>query len=479
MYHYAMNPPEKSKNPLTPPGFSFDLDRNARESLVDQISAGIGTAIGDGRLAPGARLPSWHDLSVQLGVARGTVRMAYETLRDRQLIVTAGAAGTRVAEHARAAAFRAHVDDASPPRPLPGRPAVFQIGVPAHDVFPFKTWSRIMARAARAAAAAPVGYPDPRGEAGLRGEIAAYLCIARGIECTADQVFITNGFAGALSVALRALEMHGKSAWMEEPGFSMTRELLSLSGVTPVPVAVDAEGMDVAAGVAAAPQAALAIVTAGQQAPLGVTLSLRRRHALLDWAAASRAWIIEDDYLGELQLQGRATPALASLDRSGRVLHIGTFSKTINPGLRIGFLVVPSTLVDQVTRMATICSSAPTPAIQFAVDEFMRDGHYLRHLRRMKRLYAERRRLLVDHLRRLSLPHFEAGLAVLLRLPDGTRDIEVVARAAGMGMSPSALSWWYAQPQPRDNGLLLGVTNLSAETIEGHCQRLASIWGEN
>ncbi|GAB3435981.1 MocR-like pyridoxine biosynthesis transcription factor PdxR [Massilia solisilvae] len=470
-----MKRPEKTKDVFGIAGFSVDIDRGARESLADQISAAVGRAIREGQLGPGARLPSWHDLAAQLGVARGTVRMAYENLRDQQLIVTAGAAGTRVAEDARPAASGLTLARAAPAPARPVRPGIFQIGVPSHDAFPFKTWSRIMGRAARAAAAAPVGYPDPSGEIELRSEIAAYLSIARGIVCAPSQIFICNGFGGALAAVLRALGMEGKSAWMEEPGFSVSREILRMSGVTPVPVPVDAEGLDVAAGMAAAPQASLAIVTPGQQAPLGMTLSLRRRHALLEWAAASGAWVIEDDYLGELQLQGRATPALASLDREGRVVHIGTFSKTINPGLRVGFLMVPPALVDAVTQVVTVYSAAPTPTVQLAVAEFMRDGHYLRHLRRMKRLYAERRRLLMQCLRELSVPAVEAGLAVLVPLADGVDDVAAVAKAREVGMSPAALSWWHAQPGRRDRGLLLGVTNVQEQQVAEHCVRLAGI----
>lgn len=460
--------------------FHIRIDRGASAPLTEQISSAVGAAIRDGRLSPGARLPSWHDLAAQLGVARGTVRMAYEALRDQQLVFTAGAAGTRVALHISPAARRSdHAEGARLAEIFPSastKPGIFQLGVPAQDGFPFKTWSRIMGRTARAAAIMPLCYPDPRGEIVLRSEIAAYLCMARGVECTPSQVFITNGFSGALGVALRALQVEGKCAWTEEPGFPLTRNALVLSGVTPVPVAVDAEGLDVAAGIAAAPQAAFAIVTAGQHAPLGVTLSLPRRHALLDWAARSGAWIIEDDYLGELQLRARATPALAALDRSGRVLHIGTFSKTINPGLRVGFLVAPAALATRVANVATAFASAPTPAIQFAVAEFMRSGHYLRHLRHMKRLYVERRRVLAACLSDMSVPYVEAGLAILLRLPDDVRDTEVAAQANAAGLSPSPLSWWYARPQPDYGGLLLGVTNLREERIADYCKRLVGIW---
>lgn len=452
------------------------LDRSAGQPLAEQISASIADAIRSGRLAPGARLPSWHDLAAQLGVARGTVRIAYDNLRDLQLVYTAGAAGTRVAQHSPAPPARP-----APSSPPPaatraaGRPAPFQVGVPAHDVFPFKTWSRIMARAARAAAALPLGYPDPFGEQALRSQIAAYLGLARGIACDPAQVFITQGYAGALNMALRATGREGSQAWIEDPGYASSREILRLAGVDMVAVPVDEEGLDVEGAKSMAPHAALAIVTPGQQAPLGATMSLRRRHALLEWAAATSAWIVEDDYLGELQLQGRATPALAARDQAGRVIHIGTFSKTIHPALRVAFMVAPPGLVDRVAAVAEASGGAPPPAIQLAVAEFLREGHHLRHLRRMKRLYLERRQRLAACLRELGLPHAEAGLAVLLHLPQEVDDAQLAKAARAQGFAPSALSWWRAGADTGQRGLLLGVTNLPTDQAMPACRRLALI----
>ena len=452
---------------------SINIDRGARTPVAGQIAAAIGAAIHDGRLSPGARLPSWHDLAVQLGVARGTVRAAYDSLRDQQLIVTAGAAGTRVARQA-VRAGTAPERPATPP-PRLAAPVPFQVGVPGQDVFPFKTWSRIMGRAARAAAAQPLGYPDPRGEPVLRAAIAAYLGIARGIACHPSQVFVANGHAAALGLALRALRLDGRTAWVEDPGYASARTVLAQYGVTPSPVPVDAEGLDVAAGIASSPKAALAVVTPGQQAPLGMTLSLARRHALLDWAAARGAWIVEDDYLGELQLQARATPALAARDHAGRVLHIGTFSKTIAPALRVAFLVVPPALAPAVADVADVAAAAPAPAIQFAIEEFLRGGHYLRHLRHMKRVYAERRAALCACLRDLGLAHAEAGLSVLLPLADGVDDAALAARARTVGLAPSALSWWRAQEDDAPGGLLLGVTNVPPERAQAACAALAAL----
>jgi GntR family transcriptional regulator/MocR family aminotransferase len=337
------------------------------------------------------------------------------------------------------------------------------MGVPSQDAFPFKLWSRILTRETRRATAAPVGYPDPRGDPDLRKEIAAYLGIARGIRCNPSQVLITGGFSGALGLAIPGLQLERMGAWMEDPGFPLTRTALGLVGVTVAAVPVDAEGLDIAAGVRSAAGAALAVVTPGQQAPLGMTMSLARRLALLAWARRNDAWIIEDDYLSELQLKGRAAPALASLDHGGRVLHIGSFSKTISPALRLGFMVVPPELGRRFGELAACLAPAPAAAVQRAVAEFLREGHYLRHLRRMKRLYAARRETLLRCLGEMASDSITvqatAGLAVVLLLPELASDVDIALRALEFGLAPGPLSPWYMQ-SPRQQGLLLGVTNL-------------------
>ncbi|MES2531201.1 MAG: aminotransferase class I/II-fold pyridoxal phosphate-dependent enzyme, partial [Pseudomonadota bacterium] len=243
-------------------------------------------------------------------------------LIDAQLVVSSGAAGTHVA---RRAPLRPRSDAAAitavrdPIADYPHTGGVFQMGIPAQDAFPAKVWSRILLRAARTAASAVPRYPDPRGEPALRTEIAACLAVARGMACNPAQIFVTGGHAAAIALAVHTLGIAG-TAWAEDPGYLPTRRVLAALGIASVPVPVDAEGLDVAAGIATAPHAAMAMVTPGQQAPLGVALSPARRRALLDWAAAAGAWVVEDDYLGELQLQGRAAPSLAARDTVGRVL---------------------------------------------------------------------------------------------------------------------------------------------------------------
>ena len=459
----------------------LSVDRTAKTPLGEQIRHGIATAIERGVLEPGARLPSWQDLAARLGVARGTVRTAYEKLNAAQLIVASRSTGTRVAARPRAVVK-------SEPRPDPGSfleiyqemtqgPAFFQMGVPAPETFPATLFARIRANAVRAEASAAPIYPDPRGELELRREIAGYLNVARGIECSPSQIIVTGGYGAGLGLVLRGLGLEGEKAWMEEPGFPFTRKGLELARLSLAPIPVDVNGIDVEYGLRHAPNAKLVVLTPGQQAPLGPTLSLERRLKLLDWAAASGAWIIEDDYLSELQLSGRAAPALASLDRAGRVIHIGSFSKTISPTLRLGFIVAPVDVVARFAEVAACLAPPPGPSLQMATAEFMQEGHYLRHLRRLKRAYAAKRDDLLGELR----PHFEddnlvaTGLAVLLRLPDGMPDLAIARELLAFGMFPAPLSPWYAGPKISRSGLLLGVATSPTRVLARSCDRLINI----
>jgi GntR family transcriptional regulator / MocR family aminotransferase len=458
------------------------IDRSAEVTLAEQIRLGVLAAIGSGSLAPGARLPSWLALAAQLGVARGTVKSAYERLADAQVIVSSRPGGTRVADHpARTGSAALPADADAPPasyRHLLAGPGVFQMGVPASDGFPASLLARLRAHAARAEVAAPAVYPDPRGEAEFRREIAAHLALARGIECRPSEIFVTAGFAGALDITLRVLRMEGRKGWMENPGFFQSRRALELAQVVPFPVPVDGDGLDVAHGIEHAPDAALALVTPGQQAPLGATLSLNRRIELIAWAARTGAWVIEDDYLGELQLRRRAAPALASLDRSGRVIHIGSFSKTISPALRLGFIVAPVELVDRFAEAVMCLGSAPGPAVQQATARFMREGHYMRHLRRMKRVYSARSEALQAALERKGYRVQLGGLAALVRLPEGVPDVAVAQEARAWGLAPEPLSTWFDPGGMRQSGLLLGIATTDEARLPAACERLHALIGK-
>src|SRR5215472_12773220 len=460
---------------------NLKVDHSGKTTLAEQIRSGIATAIESGVLEPGARLPSWQDLAAQLGVARGTVRTAYKKLCAARLIIASRATGTRIAPRPRAAVK-------SEQRPDPGSfleiyqqmtqgPALFKMGIPATETFPATLFARIRAHAVRAEASAHLLYPDPRGELELRREIAGYLAVARGITCLPSQVIITGGFSGGVGLALSVLGLGGQTAWIENPGFPWSRKGLELARLSLAPIAVDSDGIDIDHGLRHHPDAKLVLVTPSQQAPLGPPLSLERRLRLLEWAAANKVWVIEDDYLSELQLAGRAAPALAWLDRDGRVIHIGSFSKTISPTVRLGFLIAPVDLISRFAEVAACLAPPPVPVVQLAVAEFMREGHYMRHLRRTKRAYAAKREDLLAQLR----PHFDAdnvvatGLAVLLRLPHGTSDLTIARETLAFGMFPAPLSTWYASAETSRPGLLLGVATSPTKELARSCDRLVDI----
>jgi GntR family transcriptional regulator/MocR family aminotransferase len=453
----------------------IEINRSATASLVEQIHQGVLAAIRSGALGPGSRLPSWNSLAAQLGVARGTVKSAYERLADEQLVVSSRPGGTRVADSPVGRRSTTLAEIETPPALYKHRligPAFFQMGVPAPEGFRASLLARLRAQAARAEVAAPAVYPDPRGEIELRREIAAHVALARGLDCRPSQIFITAGFAGALGMTLHVLGAEGREAWMENPGFFQSRKALELARLTPIPIPVDEDGIDVSYGMSRAPDAAVALITPGQQAPLGVTMSLTRRLELIAWAARTGAWIVEDDYLGELQLHRRAAPALASLDRSGRVIHIGSFSKTISPSLRLGFIVAPVTLVDSFEAAALCFGSAPGPAVQQAIGQFMREGHYMRHLRRMKRIYSSRSEALQAVWEKKGYRVHIGGLAAVVRLPDGVSDIRVAVKARAQDMAPSPLSLWFSPGAAQESGLLLGVATINDNQISAACEKL-------
>jgi GntR family transcriptional regulator/MocR family aminotransferase len=452
---------------------TFGLDRTATTSLVEQLRRRLADAIADGTLAPGSRLPSWRDLASQLGIARGTVRQAYAALVDADLIVTAGAKGTRVTSQpaSRRATTPVHVRTEAGFPFFAVAPLPLQVSVPSQAGFPIALWTRLSRQATQQTMQHSVGYPDPCGEAELRQEIAKHLALARGLLCEPAQILVTSGYGAGLGLVLRVLELAGKTGWMEEPGYPVAREAMRSAGIKPVSIPVDADGMDVESAIAIAPDASVAIVTPGQQAPLGVSLSRSRRQALLSWATRTGAWIIEDDYLGELQIAGRATRALAGLEGrsmpsgaraqiADRIIYLGTFSKTVSPMLRLGFVVVPIELVSRMTRAVALGMPAPGPTMQQSLAWFMRDGHYLRHLRRMKSLYRRNAAALRACAANADVADTQAGLALLLRLPPGTDDRAICAQARLVGLAPTALSGWYADAALAVPGLLLGVTNV-------------------
>ena len=433
-------------------------------------------AIAAGKLKPGDRVPSIRSLASELNLARGTVELAYQLLASEGYFVARGAAGTvvsprlaRLPERAEANAAVRRVDAAPRQDAASAEVLPFQLGLPALDAFPRKTWARLAGRTLRMLDTAAMTYPDPAGYEPLRRAVAAYLGISRGIACSHEQVFITSGYRGALGLACRTLLQPGDAGWYEDPGYLFARQYLEQAGMRLAPIPVDAEGLDVGLGIRHAGQARFAVVTPTHQSPMGMALSLPRRLELLEWAKDRQAWIVEDDYDSEFRYHGRPLPALKSLDAHGRVLYTGTFSKVLFPGLRLAYLVVPACQVGRFRRTIDHASGPGSILPQAMVADFMEQGHFARHLRKMRALYAARRGYLVDALaqtmgERLHVQPQAGGIHVLAHLHTRQDDRAVARAAAAAGLAVGALGDWRfgtAPPGPSHGALLMGFANFA------------------
>ena len=474
---------------LDPSAILFSVDRDSSVPLFRQIYDRTRISITTGRMRPGERLPSARSLAAQLGAARGTVEAAYATLAGEGWIIARGAAGTVVAPQlgeppqrelpALAPTLRSPVSNAAE---VESAPHPFRMGLPALDVFPRKLWARLVAREARTVSPGLLNYPDPAGDHGLRKAISAYLAISRGVFCTPNQVFITAGYQGGLSLIARALIEPGDAVWFEDPGYRLARRGLSAAGAHLVPIPVDDDGMRVEEAIARAPRARFAVVTPSHQSPLGVALSLQRRLALLAWSETNSAWVIEDDYDGEFHYAGRPLPALKSLDRGDVVLYAGSFSKVLFPGLRLGYLVIPTRLTEQFTAAAHALSGGYGGFEQAVVARFMVEGHFARHLKRMRGLYAARRAALAAALTsafgdRLQIGLQSGGMHLLARPSGDTPDHVLVRLAKREGLAPAALSA-HAIVADSGPGLLLSFTNIPETQAENAAQALLRAIGD-
>ncbi|MDK2778190.1 MAG: PLP-dependent aminotransferase family protein [Pseudomonadota bacterium] len=438
-------------------------------ALYRQLYERFRAAIACGKLQPGDRVPSIRSLASELNLARGTVELAYQILSSEGYLVSHGAAGTLVSPELSGAVL-------SPPRPsavaepdshplTTSGAGLLQPGLPALDAFPHSSWTRLAGRNLRALHRTGLLSPDVAGYAPLRQALASYLAISRGIHCSAEQIFITAGYRGALDLICRTLLQPGDSGWFENPGYRFAREFLQHSGMQLHSVPVDQHGLVVEQGIEQHAGARFAVVTPTHQSPTGVTLSLARRLELLRWASQHQAWIIEDDYDSEFRYQGQPLPALKSLDHDDRVLYSGTFSKVLFPGLRLAYLVVPAALVSGFRASAGWLPGAGHMHLQATVADFMAQGHFARHLRRMRTLYAQRRQYLVSAIgevfgKRLSVDPAAGGIHILARLPPQEDDRLLVRRAQKAGFALQALNDWRTE-EAEAGGLIMGFTNIA------------------
>jgi len=352
-------------------------------------------------------------------------------------------------------------------------------GVSALAEFPWRDWARISARVYRERPAAALAYGDPQGLPELRSAIADYLGAARGIVCGPDQIVVVSGSQQGIDLTARVVAAPGDAAWFEEPGYGAARAALTAARLRVVLVPADGEGLDVAAGVAQAPDARLAMVTPSYHYPLGATLSLARRRALLEWAHATGAWVLEDDYYGEYRFAGRPQMPLYALDRRARVLYLGTFSKMLAPGLRLGFLVAPRPLVQRLTELKTATDRYTPGLMQLVLARFIAEGRLAAHVRRMRTLYRDRRSALLTALARHAADLLDvgeppdAGLHFAVRLRVDADDVAISRAVSREGVCAAPLSSYYTRP-PRTRGFVLGFANTAATDAAPAVRRLAA-----
>jgi GntR family transcriptional regulator/MocR family aminotransferase len=475
------------------------LDRRRDDPLQEQLYRRLREDILAGRLGPGTRLPPSRVVAADLGVARNTVVATYARLAHEGYVAARVGSGTRVAELPPEALLSVRSPGAasghagSPARlsargrafvaarratPDPVRRA-FQPGLPDVEGFPHALWARLLHRHARRPPRGALGYAYGVGLPALRETIARHIGSTRGVVCTPEQVFVVAGAQAALDLVCRLLLDPGDLAWIEEPGYLGARGALLGAGARLVPVRVDAEGIDVAAGAPRAPAARLVYTTPSHQFPLGATMSLARRLALIDWAAQAGAWVIEDDYDSEYRYAGRPLPAMQGLDAGGRVIYVGTFSKTMFPALRAGWVVVPPALAEPFAVAMRNTGHAVPAVVQAALADFIDGGHFGAHVRRMRGLYAKRQAALVSAARRrlggrLVVEPEDAGMQIAARLPAGGDDAGLSAALAEAGIVAPALST-YALRRPRVRGLFLGYAGVPEREIAAAIETLGEV----
>lgn len=447
-----------------------------RRPLHRQLFGEIREQIVGGILRGGSRLPSTRELAAERGVSRKTAEEAYAQLEAEGYVERRVGSGTYVCELPLPKKRTARLEGR---RTLSGRgraagtsmacvePLVvkpFAAGLPALEHFPLAAWQRLISSHARRLDHASLVYGDPAGEPSLRENVASYLNTARGVHCDASQVVIVSSSQEALHLLAQLLIDPGDAAWIEEPGYYGARAALTAAGARVAPVPVDREGLDVAQGIALAPNARVAYVTPSNHYPLGCAMSLDRRLALLEWARRNDAWVIEDDYDGEFRYDGRPLTAVQGLDAGGRVIYVGTFTKSLYPALRLAYVVLPRDLVPSFVTARTQVDGHPPPFLQRVVADFIGFGHFDAHLKRMRALYRERRDAAVRALERhldVELGAADAGFRVVAFLEKSDRD--VASRAAREGLDLPTLSRLYAD-RPRQ-GLVLGYMGLTTAAL--------------
>lgn len=471
------------------------LDRHNAKPLHRQIYDALRAMILERRLPPGQQVPSSRALAAELGISRIPALGAYAQLLAEGYLESRQGAGTFVSASlaverpaARTAPARLPADPAPvrisrvagrlavAPQPWLRNGGAFSVGHLDYEAFPFHAWSRLVTRHVRRVRAKSLNYLERAGLMELRDAVALYLRTARAVHCDASQIVIVSGSQQALALSARVLLDAESPAWIEEPSYQFLRDAVALTGCRVVPVPVDREGLDVTAGIGLCRNARAAFVTPSHQFPLGVTMSAARRLQLLEWAQRSGAWIVEDDYDSEYRYASVPVASLQGLDRGSRVIYIGTFSKTLFPSLRVGYAVVPPALLDSFLAVRWASDLGPPHLHQAALADFLNEGHYARHVRKTRQLYAARRSALVRALceefgSQIEILGAEAGMHLVMTLPPGLSDRKIASRAADEGLWLWPLSTAYTGANARQ-GFILGFASIRAEEMADGVRRL-------
>ncbi len=479
------------------------IDRKLAKSLYRQVYDAYRKAIVDGNLRAGQRIPSTRVLALELGISRIPVLSAYAQLMAEGYFESRVGSGTvvsrslpdRVLAPVRRASGPATIPNPAR-RPISKRSSLlssaesfyrrrstgpFGVSQIAFEHFPLQVWNRLVTRHSRSMRPRSLDYGDPMGLKELREAIATHLRTARGVHCEAEQIMIVSGSQQALEMATRVLLDPRDRVWMEDPGYNFARSVFAFAGCRIVPVPVDDEGLNVAAGIKKFRHARAVLVTPSHQYPLGVTMSASRRLQLLDWAERYHAWIIEDDYDSEYRYENMPVTSLQGLDRNCRVVYIGTFSKVLFPSLRLGYVVIPMDLVERFRAVRFAMDICPPTFNQAVLTDFIREGHFSRHIRRMRLRYQERRTALVQNIREMlgsnvRIAGAEAGLHVCVILK-GIPDRKIAERAARQKLYLVPLSPFYADSAPQQ-GFVLGFGSTSVTQVPDAVRKLSSYCNE-
>tara|TARA_B110000240_G_scaffold131789_1_gene146251 strand:- start:246 stop:1748 length:1503 start_codon:yes stop_codon:yes gene_type:complete len=484
--------------PKSPSGVllqGLTLERSSGVPLYKQLETGLRKLILSGTLRARQKLPSTRELAGEIGISRITIKSVYEQLVAEGYVQATSGSGTFVADGLEIEVSpqvgrlpdevprkinltdRARSISSTNASVRQGKTEPFRPGVPALDLFPIKPWNKYL-REATNTSYRDLSYGSVKGNADLRRSIASYLSDARGMQADSEQIVITSGAQQAFVLIAFSLLTRGDTVWYENPGHIAGRDIMQVMGANVAPVPIDAEGIDLEFAIKNYPSPKLIFTTPSHQQPLGTTMSLARRLSLLSYAQENDAWIIEDDYDSEFRYRGRPLPTLSALDAERRVLYVGTFSKSMFAAIRLGYIVVPPEMVDAIGKTKILLGQNSSPLVEQALSRFMDDGRFVEHIRRMRRVYRERRDLLFDCLsstcaESLTPQPTDAGMHMLAWLNGGVSDLTAHRALLDVGIESLPLSVYSVYPIER-SALVLGFSNVREERLPGLVGRMSN-----